>query len=134
VRQEHEHAEFLEESTKNKYFGFKCLHYSVSEASKSLRVMVLNKTGEAGVVRVATIDDAAKAGEDYEAVDTQLVFAKNEKEKFVEVIIHDDDSWEPDEDFFMQLYDVNTDAELDGKDCKTRITIIDDDKPGAIYF
>lgn len=96
--------------------------------------MVLNKTGEAGVVRVATIDDAAKAGEDYEAVDTQLVFAKNEKEKFVEVIIHDDDSWEPDEDFFMQLYDVNTDAELDGKDCRTRITIIDDDKPGAIYF
>jgi len=33
VRQEHEHAEFLDESTKNRLFGFNCLHYSVSEAS-----------------------------------------------------------------------------------------------------
>jgi len=96
--------------------------------------MVLNKTGEAGRVRVVTIDDAAKAGEDYEAVDSILQFARGEKQKFVEVIIKDDDSWEPDEDFFMQLYDADTGDELDGKDTKTRITIIDDDKPGAIYF
>jgi len=41
--------------------------------------MVLNKSGAAGKVRVCTIDDAAKAGEDYEAVDTELVFAKGEK-------------------------------------------------------
>jgi hypothetical protein len=34
MRQEHEHAEFLDESTKNKDFGFNCLHYSVSEASQ----------------------------------------------------------------------------------------------------
>jgi hypothetical protein len=46
-RAEHEHAEFLDESTKNQNFGFNCLHYSVSEAAQQLRVMVLNKTGEA---------------------------------------------------------------------------------------
>lgn len=41
--------------------------------------MVLNKTGEAGRVRVVTIDDAAKAGEDYEPVDSVLQFARGEK-------------------------------------------------------
>ena len=85
-------------------------------------------------MRVITIDDAAKAGEDYEAVDAVLTFAKGEKQKYVEVLIKDDDSWEPDEDFFMQLLDSNSGEELEGKDCRTRITIIDDDKPGAIYF
>jgi len=34
----------------------------------------------------------------------------------------------------MQLYNADTGDELEGKDTKTRITIIDDDKPGAIYF
>jgi hypothetical protein len=41
--------------------------------------MVLNKTGEAQSVRVVSIDDAAKGGEDFEAVDTVLRFAKGEK-------------------------------------------------------
>ena len=46
----------------------------------------------------------------------------------------DDDDWEPDEDFFVQLYDPNTHTELQGQDCRTRVTIIDDDKPGQICF
>jgi solute carrier family 8 (sodium/calcium exchanger) len=115
-------------------YGFSCLHYSVSEASGSLKIMVLNKTGVAGQVRVCTQDDAAKAGEDYEAVDTLLNFAKGEKQKFIEVLIKDDDSWEPDEDFYVQLFDPETQEELEGRDTRTRVTIIDDDKPGAIYF
>jgi solute carrier family 8 (sodium/calcium exchanger) len=96
--------------------------------------MVLNKTGEQKSVRVVTIDDAAIAGDDYVAVDTVINFNKGEKQRYVEVIIKDDEDWEPDEDFFMQLYDAKTGMELEGKDTKTRITIIDDDKPGAIYF
>ena len=42
----------------------------------------------------------------------------------------DDDNWEPDEDFFVQLYNPSTGEELTGQDTKTRVTIIDDDKPG----
>jgi solute carrier family 8 (sodium/calcium exchanger) len=34
----------------------------------------------------------------------------------------------------VQLYDVNTNTELQGHDTKTRVTIIDDDKPGQIAF
>lgn len=48
----------------------------------------------------------------------------------MKIEIIDDDSWEPDEDFYVQLYDPDTSEELEGQDTKTRITIIDDDKPG----
>lgn len=48
--------------------------------------------------------------------------------------INDDDNWEPDEDFYVHLLDANSGAELPGKDCKTRVTIIDDDKPGQLCF
>jgi hypothetical protein len=46
------------------------------------------------------------------------------------VTIYDDDNWEPDEDFFVQLKDADTGQNLHGQDTKTRVTIIDDDKPG----
>jgi hypothetical protein len=41
---------------------------------------------------------------DYEAVDEVLVFANGEETKYIKVIINDDDNWEPDEDFYVQLY------------------------------
>lgn len=59
---------------------------------------------------------------------------KGEKEKTIKIGIMDDDDWEPDEDFFVQLYDPNGNGELQGQDCRTRVTIIDDDKPGQICF
>jgi hypothetical protein len=36
MKQEHAHADLLDEKVKNPNFGFKCLHYSVSEASGSI--------------------------------------------------------------------------------------------------
>jgi len=134
IKMEHSQAEDLHDNEKNEFFGFKCLHYSVSEASGSLRIMISNKKGGDAKVRVRTIDAEAIAGDDYEAVNEELVFKKGETTKFVEVKINDDDNWEPDEDFFVQLYDAESDAELHGKDTRTRVTIIDDDKPGQICF
>jgi hypothetical protein len=55
------------------------LHYSVSEASGSLRIIILNKKGAPGKVRVTTIDAEALAGDDYEKVDTTLEFKQGEK-------------------------------------------------------
>lgn len=130
LKQEHAHAENIEEKLKNENFGFICLHYSVSEASGSLRINIVNKKGVAGKVRVLTIDAEAFAGDDYEKVDQILDFKAGEKMKYIDVIINDDDNWEPDEDFFVQLLDANTNVELQGADTKTRVTIIDDDKPG----
>lgn len=108
IKQEHAHAEHLDEKVKNPNFGFRCLHYSVSEASGSLRIHIENKTGFPGQVRVVTIDAEAIAGDDYEKVDEILVFKKGEKTKYIDVKINDDDNWEPDEDFFVQLYDPDT--------------------------
>ena len=134
VRQEHLHADKLDDHLKNEHFGFKCLHYSVSEASGSIQIHVLNKKGVAGAVRVCTIDQEAKAGDDYEEVKETLEFKAGERTKFITVKIRDDDNWEPDEDFYVQLYDPATMEELQGQDCRTRVTIIDDDKPGQIAF
>jgi len=71
---EHVSADALDEKDKNANFGFRCLHYSVSESSKFIEIHVLNKTKRAGSVKVMTIDKEAVAGEDYHAVDTVLVF------------------------------------------------------------
>lgn len=99
-----------------------------------MTIAVLNKKRDAGAVRVTTVDGDAKANEDYIPFDGVIEFAKGEYTKTFDVGIKDDDNWEPDEDFFVQLYDPNTMAELVGQDTKTRVTIIDDDKPGQICF
>lgn len=134
MKLEHVHAQGLDESLRSDTFGFNCLHYSVSEGSKTLSIQILNKTREAGRVKVCTLDGDAKANEDYQPFDEVITFAKGEHTKNFEVGIIDDDQWEPDEDFFVQLYDVNTRNEISGQDTKTRITIVDDDKPGQICF
>lgn len=50
------------------------------------------------------------------------------------VEIKDDDEWEPDEDFYVELYDLETKTRLVGEDTRTRVTILDDDKPGMLVF
>ena len=97
-------------------------------------IHIINKNGEPGKVRVKTIDQEAKAGDDYEAVDEIIEFKQGELQNHINVKINDDDNWEPDEDFFVQLIDANTNEELQGKDTRTRVTIIDDDQPGQIAF
>lgn len=134
LKLEHAHADALDESLKSVSFGFNCLHYSVSEGSKTLSIQILNKTREAGKVKVCTLDGDAKANEDYVPYNDIITFGKGEYTKNIEVGIIDDDQWEPDEDFFVQLYDANTQNAISGQDTKTRITIVDDDKPGQICF
>lgn len=134
MKLEHAHADQLDETLKNDSFGFSCLHYSVSESSGKLTIVVVNKKREQTAVRVTTVDGDAKANEDYIPFDGVLEFGKGEYTKTFDVGIKDDDNWEPDEDFFVQLYDPNSNDELVGQDCRTRVTIIDDDKPGQICF
>ena len=83
---------------------------------------------------VRTVDGEAKAGLDYEKINKRVNFKKGETEVEILVAIIDDDEWEPDEDFFVELYDAETEQRLHGEDTRTRITILDDDKPGMIVF
>ena len=52
----------------------------------------------------------------------------------MKVGIIDDEGWEPDEDFYVELYDKRTGQRLNGADAVTRVTILDDDKPGMLVF
>lgn len=74
VRRENKSAAVLQEHEKNDFFGFSCLHYSVSEAAGALKIKILNKTKQAGVVHVRTVDGDAKAGDDYHAIDEKINF------------------------------------------------------------
>lgn len=46
----------------------------------------------------------------------------------------DNDEWEPDEEFSVELYDPRTGYAIKGKDVKCSVTIIDDDNPGILSF
>lgn len=134
MKLEHAHASNLDENVRNEAFGFQCLHYSVSESSGKLTISVANKKGTACKVRVRTIDGDAKGNKDYTPFDGELSFEDGEDTKNFDVGINDDDDWEPDMDFYVQLFDPTSNEELVGQDTKTRVTIIDDDKPGQICF
>ena len=46
----------------------------------------------------------------------------------------DNDEWEPDKEFYVELYDPNTGYTLKGTDTRCTIMIIDDDNPGILTF
>ena len=52
-----------------------------------------------------TVDETAKAGEDYEPKNELLTMKSDERERNIQVAIIDDDKWEPDKDFKVQLLD-----------------------------
>lgn len=130
---EHVQASHLADKDRNPEFGFRCLHYSVSEGSGHIRIYIENKLKQAKSIIVRTIDAEAVAGEDFEGVDELIHFKNGQAETYIEIKIFDDDAWEPDEDFYIQLYDV-LGQELPGRDTRTTVTIIDDDKPGFLCF
>ena len=74
LRRENKQASTLSAAQRNDFFGFSCLHYSVSEASGSLKIKILNKSGKPGSVMFRTIDGEAKGGTDYKPLDTRVSF------------------------------------------------------------
>ena len=134
LRRENRQASSLKDHQCNSNYGFSCLHYSVSEGAGTLVIKVLNKTKKPGTVHVRTIDGDAQAGKDYDGVDEPINFTKGQEFAEIKVGIHDDEEWEPDEDFFVELYDGATGQRLTGEDTRTRVTILDDDNPGMLVF
>ena len=96
-------ASKLEEKHQHEKFGFVNLHYSVSEASGSVKLQVRNKkkaSGEEGKIGVRTqlVNEGAKIGKDFQEIDYEIDF-QGAAVQFVEVKIFDDEQWEPDRDF-----------------------------------
>ena len=134
IRTQNKSATEIQEKDRNRLFGFPCLHYSVSEGAGMIKVKVVNKSKAAGSVHVKSRGDTATEGEDYVPVDELIEFKKGEREREINIKINDEDEWEPDEDFYLDLLDPTTKGKLHGGDTTTRITIIDDDKPGDLVF
>jgi len=133
-RKDHLMASSFEKNVQNESFGFRCLWLSVSEACQTAKLTVHNKSKQACRVGVRTRPDTATAPEDYEHIDQTLDFAAGQAEQDVHVVIIDDHGWEPDEDFYVELYDLNSNQRLTGRDTEARVTILDDDKPGTLAF
>lgn len=88
-----------------------------------------------------TVADTAVAPKDYTHTDQIITLKKRDTELKIHIPIVDDDEWEPDLDFFVELYDPNhinsetgVPEKLKGDDTKTKITILDEDFPGSLGF
>ena len=71
---------------------------------------------------------------DFVHIDKVLEFDYVDREKSVKIEILDDEEWEPDENFYLEIYDLQTKARLPGEDTRTTVLILDDDKPGIFSF
>jgi len=118
----------------NDQIGFKCLHYSVTESNGHVEITIVKKLQSDLSVGVRTVADSATYPKDYTHFDEIIPFRKRDTEQKISVQIIDDAEWEPDLDFFVELYDPNTLARLPGDDTRTRVTILDEDFPGTIGF
>jgi len=106
----------------------------VTESVGTCKVTIIKKSSNEMKIGVRTIEDTAKNGRDFDNIDQVITMKNNENEATVDVRIHDDDEWNPDNDFYVELYDVNTKKKLFGDDTKCKVTILDEDFPGKLQF
>jgi solute carrier family 8 (sodium/calcium exchanger) len=78
--------------------------------------------------RVETIDGTAEAGSDYYKIDEIKTMAKNQTYMPLDVIIIDDNQWEPDETFFVKISSIDGQDNVKlGSNAICMVTIINDD-------
>jgi solute carrier family 8 (sodium/calcium exchanger) len=77
----------------------------VIESIGQLRIKVTRTSGARGKVKIPyrTIDATAIGGRDYEKKNDLLVFYNNEIEKFIDIDIVDDEDYQKNESFFVEL-------------------------------
>ncbi|XP_033630178.1 sodium/calcium exchanger 3-like [Asterias rubens] len=107
--------------------------YLVKESAGVVFVPVGRNQGVDGKIEVQwrTKDMEAVNGKDYMGGEGILVFEHNEKEKEIEIPIIDDQEYEKDESFQIELYEPTGGAQL-GRLKKTVVTIINDDDYAGI--
>ena len=52
----------------------------------------------------------------------------------VSIEIMDNEEWEPDEEFYVELYELKNGYPMKAKDTRVKITILDDDNSGILSF
>jgi len=142
-------------------FGFYKERHVVLECAGTLHIKVVASqiTGRLVELTYATVEGTAKAGERFEHVEGTLIFGPNQTEKFLRVNIIDNDRWDPDEEFYVELQDLrvkgsrswsalnsrtsknspdqprgaNNEFLVLGK-TRTTIKVLDDDDPDTLGF
>lgn len=125
----------------NEVLGFKCLHYSVTESNGTVEITIVKKAANQELTfGIRTVPDTAVPTKDYTHVNKIITMPSREKELKIYVPIVNDDEWEPDLDFFVELYDPNgvevngEPPRYNGEDTRCKVTILDEDFPGTIGF
>lgn len=121
----------------NPKVGFKCMHYAVSEASGFIKITIAKKNSSIEEsFGVRTKDKTARAGIEYQAYDEVINMKKRDVYTEVEIPIIDNTEWQPDMEFFIELYDYSVAGKprLPGDDTQTLVTILDEDFPGTLGF
>jgi len=82
------------------------MHYSVTESAGSIEVTILKKNNnQECTFGVKTIQGTAKPQSEYEHVDEIVTMRKKESQKVLNIKIFDNQEWQPDLDFFVDIYD-----------------------------
>ena len=85
---------------------------------------------------IRTVEDTAKESSEFQPIDKILQFNRTQNEQVVSIQIFDNNEWQPDLEFLVELYDPST-QELEAYeeyDTKSRVRIIDEDFPGTLGF
>ncbi len=107
---------------------------SVNESSQTVSVNVA-RTGDLGsttTVNYATADGTAVGGQDYVPVNGTLTFLPGETTKTVPVTLINDNVYEGNETFSMNLSETGTSGETLRFPTSTVVTIVDNESPPAI--
>lgn len=62
------------------------------------------------------------------------VLKAGEDKKEYKIVIHDNENWNPDLCFKVELFDCKSGLKLEGEDCQTKVTIIDEDEKPKVSF
>jgi len=119
--------------------SFELPFYSCIECDKMVHLDVIRHGPTEAEVTIPykTVEGTALNFQDYIPVDTELIMGTGVSKSIISIEIVDDDLYELDEHFYVQLGTPRTD---DGSKCvigsygETRVTIIDDDVPGVVRF
>lgn len=122
-------------------FGFAQTKHMVLECAGVIQVKVManKKPGCSVSMQFRTVEGAAKAGVRYRDTVGTVRFAPNDLEQFVEVPIIDNDVWEAEEDFIIELSNLQViggaaPPKMGFGIQTTTVVVLNDDEPGTLAF
>ena len=90
--------------------------------------------GKGNFVKNFSEQPTAVDAKEFEGLKEEVELAHRATIQTFSINIIDNNDWNPDTFFFVELYDVDTNERLSGDDTITKVTILDNDVPGSLGF